>query len=240
MLSISDDSHAEERSGDSTESLAESWIAYSGASIQMTRSADLLSDVRLCDDKVRIGDNHLIDVVGYGTLMVAFPGDLTVKLLDLAYMPKLAFNLFSLMAAHKQGVGFMTEEEDLCFSLFDGRLRFEGDGSSYSNFAYRIEPDNGYVPFPLLTPNLPENNADTGSALPLTFPVLAPGRNVPTETAVDINVFHCVHGHVNELLLRESAKSLNAELLGKLRPCTGCSMAKGYCNPIPSSTKSRA
>ena len=90
------------------------------------------------DDKVRIGDNHMIDVVGYGTLTVVFPGDLTVKLLDVAYVPELAFNMFSLMAAHKQGVGFMTEEEDLCISLFDGRLRFEGDGSSYSNFAYRI------------------------------------------------------------------------------------------------------
>ena len=90
------------------------------------------------DDKVRIGDNHMIDVVGYGTLTVVFPGDLNVKLLDVAYMPELALNLFSPMAARKQGVGFMTEEEDLCISLFDGRLRFEGDGSSYSNFAYRI------------------------------------------------------------------------------------------------------
>ena len=50
------------------------------------------------DDKVRIGDNHMIDVVGYGTLTVVFPGDLTVKLLDVAYVPELAFNLFSLMA----------------------------------------------------------------------------------------------------------------------------------------------
>ena len=96
------------------------------------------------------------------------------------------------------------------------------------------------MPFPLLTPNSPEDNADTGSVLPLTFPVLAPGRNAPTETAVDINVFHCVHGHANEFVLSETAKSLNVELLGKLRPCTGCSMAKGYRKPIPSSTKSRA
>ena len=48
----------------------------------MTHSAGLLSDVRLGDDKVRVGDNHLIDVVGYGTLTVVFPGDLTVKVLD--------------------------------------------------------------------------------------------------------------------------------------------------------------
>ena len=39
-----------------------------------------------------------MDVVGYGTLTVVFPGDLTVKLLDVAYVPELAFNLFSLMA----------------------------------------------------------------------------------------------------------------------------------------------
>ena len=69
-------------------------------------------------------------------------------MLDVAYVPELAFDVFSLMAAHKQGVGFMTEEEGVCFSPFGGRLRFEGDGSSYSNFEYRIEPDNGYVPFP--------------------------------------------------------------------------------------------
>ena len=98
MASTSDNSRAEERSGGSTKSLAERWIADSGASFHTTRSADLLSDVRLCDDKVRIGNNRLIDVVGNGTLTVVFPGDLTVKLLDVAYVPELAFNLFSLMA----------------------------------------------------------------------------------------------------------------------------------------------
>ena len=96
------------------------------------------------------------------------------------------------------------------------------------------------MPFPLLTPNPPENNVDTGSVLPLDFPVLAPGRNALAETAVDINVFHCVHAHANEPLLRETAKSLNVKLFGKLRPCTGCSSAKGYRKSIPSSTKSRA
>ncbi|CAN0208252.1 unnamed protein product, partial [Laminaria digitata] len=154
----------------------------------MTHSGHFLSDVRLCD-KVRIGDNHLIDVVGYGTLTAVFPGDLTVKLLDVAYVPDIAFNLFSLMAAHKHGAGFMTET-NLCISLFNGRLKFEGDGSSYST--------------------------------------------------VDVNVFHCVYGHSNELLLRETAKSLDVKLLGKLRPCTGCSVAKGYRKPITSSTKTRA
>ena len=174
----------------------------------MTHSADLLSDVRLCDDKVRIGDNHLIDVVGYGTLLVVFPGDLSVNPLNVAYTPDLAFNLFSLMAAHEQGVGCMIEDEGLCISLFDVWLRFEDDKSRSSNFACRVEPDNGYVPFPLLTPDHAENRVETGCDFPLAFPVLAPSSAASAETAVDINIFHCVHGHSNELLLRETQRHL--------------------------------
>ena len=59
MLGTNDDSINEERSED----MGEKWIADSGASFHITHSADLLSDVRLCD-KVRIGDKHLIDTVG--------------------------------------------------------------------------------------------------------------------------------------------------------------------------------
>ena len=112
-FSRSDDSCAEERSESMTESVAEKSIADSGASFNMTHSAGLLTDVRLRDDTVRTGYKPLIDVVGHRTLTVVFPGDLTVKLLDVAYMPNLSFNLFSLMAAHTQGVGSITKDEGL-------------------------------------------------------------------------------------------------------------------------------
>ena len=92
----------------------------------------------------------------------------------MAYVPDLAFNLFSLMAPHKQGVGFTTEEKGLCISLFNGKLRFEGDGSSCTGFAYRIEPDDGYVPFPLLIRNPPKPFVESGCDVPLVFPVLHP------------------------------------------------------------------
>ena len=163
MLGTNDDPCNEERS----DHVGEKWIADSGASFHMTHPARPLSDVRLSDDKVRVGNNHLTEVV--------FPEDLIVKPLDVAYMPDIAFNLFSLMAVHKQGVGCTTEEKDLCISLFTGRLRFEGDGSRYSGFAYRIEPDDGYVPFPLLTPNPPETCKESGCDFALAFPVLTPG-----------------------------------------------------------------
>ena len=69
--------------------------------------------------------------------------------------------------------------------------------------------------------------------------MIAPGSADSRETAVDIGIFHCVHGHVNEFLLRET-KSLRANLQGELRPSIGCSMSKGYRKPIANSTKSRA
>ena len=97
MLGTNDDPSNEERS----DYIGEKRTADSDASFHMTHSADLLSDVRLGDVKVRVGDNHLIDVVGYGTLSVVFPGDLTVKLFDVAYVPDIEFNLFSLFTAHK-------------------------------------------------------------------------------------------------------------------------------------------
>ena len=80
----------------------------------------------------------------------------------------------------------------MCISLFNGRLRFEGNVSSDFNVAYRIGPENGDVPFPLVTSDSTENRAEIAAS---------------AETAaLDINVSHCVHGHCNELLLRETAK----------------------------------
>ena len=76
--------------------------------------------------------------------------------------------------------------------------------------------------------------------IPPACPVIAPGSANLHDTTVDINVFHCVHGHANEFSLRKTVKSLGVELLGRLRPCTGYSMAKGYRKPIANSTKSRA
>ncbi|CAN0005296.1 unnamed protein product, partial [Laminaria digitata] len=81
--------------GSHSKDTAEKWVADTGATYHMTRSAD----------KVSVGDSRMIDIVGYGTLTVVFPGNLTVKLSDVAYVPDLSCNLFSLMAAHRRGVG---------------------------------------------------------------------------------------------------------------------------------------
>ena len=67
---------------------------------------------------------------------VVFPNkaeSVTVRLDKVAYVPGLAFNLFSLMAAHTRGVGFATDDKDVSVTLADRRLQVWSDGSEYSN-----------------------------------------------------------------------------------------------------------
>ncbi|CAB1096240.1 unnamed protein product [Ectocarpus sp. CCAP 1310/34] len=59
-------------------------------------------------------------------------------------------------------------------------------------------------------------------------------------TPVDINDFHCAHGHSHEVLLRTTAKQQGTTLVGELRECLGCSTAKGLSKPIPDKTSTRA
>ena len=55
---------------------------------------------------------------------------------------------------------------------------------------------------------LHETPMQPAHTIPLACPVIAPGSANLHDTTVDINVFHFVHGHANEFLLRETAKSL--------------------------------
>ena len=73
---------------------------------------------------------------------------------------------------------------------------------------------------------LPENPLQPAHPVPLAFPIISPGSADSSKPAVDINVHHCIHGHVKEFLLRETARSLGVELIYELRLCTGRSTAR--------------
>ena len=57
---------------------AAKWVADSGVTYRMTRSADIMHDIRPSSDKDRICDNGMIDIVGYGLLTVVFPRSFSV------------------------------------------------------------------------------------------------------------------------------------------------------------------
>ena len=136
------------------------------------------------------------------------------------------------MAAHTRGAGFATDAAEMRVTLADGHLRFWSDGSGYSNYGRRIDPDDDYIPFPLSVPDpienavqpalpvplglpvtapgsddshenkwlnsstfLPEDLVQSAPPVPLAFPVIAPRSADSREAAVDINAYHCIHGH---------------------------------------------
>ena len=62
-------------------------------------------------------------------------------------------------------------------TLADGHLRFWSDGSGYSNYGRKVDPDDDYIPFPLSDPDPIENTVQPALPLPLRFLVVARGSN---------------------------------------------------------------
>ena len=93
----------------------------------------------------------MIGVEGYGSLLVYFPNEqrgVTAKLERVYFVPILALNHFSFLDAHKQGLGFVTDDEDMSVTLVDDRLRVWSDGYGHSNLGRRMNPtDDDYIPF---------------------------------------------------------------------------------------------
>ena len=57
---------------------------------------------------------------------------------------------------------------------------------------------------------------------------------------VDINLFPVSLAHTHSNVLKATARQNDIQLVGELAPCSGCSIAKGFCAPTPRHTTSRA
>ena len=76
----------------------------------------MLRDLHPIKDKVINGNETLVGVEGCGSLTVALPnkeGGVTTRLEKVARVPDMTFNRFSLMGAHKRGVGFVSDGVDM-------------------------------------------------------------------------------------------------------------------------------
>ena len=71
-----------------------------------------------------------------------------------------------------------------------------------------------------------------------TLPALCP-QPPPRVLCINISLLHNICGHVNEQLLKHTAKHLGIELEGNMEECTSCSMAKGNRKGIPHQSNSR-
>lgn len=134
----------------------------------------------------------------------SFCGPVKLTIHNVLDVSEIKFKLFSLRAASRNGQscnGFY-DKIDL-FSKQGGQIRFE----EYVNL-YRWEAHR-----------LPHEHANA---------VTVPGvHNASNDGIADINVFHALHAHSNEALLREMAKTLDITLTGEPKLCYGYSVGRG-------------
>ena len=88
------------RAGLSQSKPSEECICYSGAAVHMTFDVAGMRNYRQCSKHgIRVASGDLLPVAGYGDLHVVFLTDgrlCKVTLTNVAYVPKLCYNLFSL------------------------------------------------------------------------------------------------------------------------------------------------
>lgn len=151
---------------------------------------------------------------------------MTLRLEDVAHVPELKSKFFCSVAAHKSKFYSKPEEDEVTLSLLHGGLKQPCDGAPYCELGYRIDCNDVIYPSEVSSmrkvrvKHFPDDTPTTA------VPVLCPGDSVsPTSDGID---FHCSYGHSNKCMSKESAKTLCVQLCGELKPCTGCSTAKGY------------
>ncbi|CAB1116481.1 unnamed protein product [Ectocarpus sp. CCAP 1310/34] len=201
----------------------ERFVADTGATNHMFPSANAFENYHECDRRLSVAaGKQAFAIVGYGDVRVTIGsrvGTTDLLLKRVAHVPELNYNLVSLTALLKQTKGRLAADER--------ELEvFVGGGES--------------VYFPLWGDLFVQTGHRIDSGRELACAIIAPGNAKANRTPVDINDFHCAHGHSHEVLLKNTAKQQGVTLVGQLRECMGCSTAKGLSKPIPNRTSTRA
>ncbi|CAN0246884.1 unnamed protein product, partial [Scytosiphon promiscuus] len=202
---------------------SECWIFDSGASGHVTPNADHLTNFRQCQRFLRVASGSLLPIEGHGDLIVDFQsvqGVVRVVLSNVAYVPRLNYNLLSLptIAADRPN-SFFGDYLGIRLNLKGGKkVHAPYVGKLYLQYGVRIDGSVEEVACATITPGL-----------------------LPT-TNVDINAYHRSTSHTHPRLLAHSAKQQGVTLKkgGQLHPCVGCSAAKGFNAPVKKSTECRS
>ena len=203
---------------------SESWIFDSGSSGHVTPNPDSLRNFRSCNRFLRVASGSLLPIEGHGDLTIDFRSGVGVERVELsnvAYVPRLSYNLLSLTAFTKQ---------DTANSFFGNHL---GTRLNLKSGKRVLAPFVGNL-------NLQYGVRVDSSESEVACATLAPGL-LPT-TNVDPNAYHRSTSHAHSRLLMHSAKQQGVTFKkdAVLQPCVGCSAAKGYRAPVKTSTECRS
>ena len=170
---------------------------------------------------MRVANGVTLPIEGKGNLVVEFQSGLEsvrLQLHEVPYVPKLSYHLLSLSKAVEQGHKYIGDKNGLTMMLKSGKkLLVPSVRNIYLTYGYR-----------------PESDVEQACA------VIAPGL-LPT-TGVDIKHYHRTTAHTQPRLLRATAEQQGVKLdpKTKLRPCVGCSVAKGLSARLNKTTECRS
>ena len=185
-------------------------------------------------EHVTIGDGKRYPVTCYGCVDFIFHSntDVRVTMEDVAVVPGLDFNLFSLHAVQEK-CPIMLDHQGV--HVGSGELFFPRGRVGSQLYATRVPGGDGASRGP------GEDGSRTGGgSSSLATAVLAPGKQHVPADGIDINAAHVSFGHAHEAALRATCRQMGLKCSGVLLPCEGCSRAKGIGKAVPRSTAPRA
>ena len=197
------------------------WYFDTEASGHMLPSPEEMTNFQPFNISLRVANGVTLPIEGKGNLVVEFQSGLEsvrLQLHEVAYVPKLSYNLLSLSKAAEQGHKYIRDKNGLTMMLKSGKkLLVPNVRNMYLTYGYR-----------------PESDVEQACA------VNAPGL-LPT-TGVDINHHHRTTAHTHPRLLRATAEQQGVKLdpKTKLLPCVGCSAAKGLSARLNKTTECRS
>ena len=177
------------------------------------------------NDRVILGGLAMLPIACYGELDLVLHSieDVVVTLNNVAHVPGMGLNLFSLHAVGKQQavvinpVGVHATPGQFVFPRND-----VGSQLPAKRKVHKRQQQSGPAPVESRVVGLPPIAAAT--IAPATLPVRI--------KSIDINDMHVSYAHAQPGILHETARQLDFRLTGDFRACEGYSMAKGNASPF--------
>ncbi|CAN0574340.1 unnamed protein product, partial [Laminaria digitata] len=108
----------------------------------MSNSCEKMTDFRPCNKFVRVANGTHLPIEGHGNLVVDFQSgqnSVRLKLIDVAYVPRLSYHLFSGPACVKQGHTYLGDHRGITVNLKSGEsLLFHLVGTLYFSSACAV------------------------------------------------------------------------------------------------------
>ncbi|CAN0557992.1 unnamed protein product, partial [Laminaria digitata] len=101
----------------------EAWCFDSGSSGNVSNSCEKMTDFRPCNKFVRVANGTHLPIEGDGNLVVDFQSgqnSVHLKLIDVNYVPRLSYHLFSGPACVKQGHTYLGDHRGITVNLKSG------------------------------------------------------------------------------------------------------------------------